>query len=98
MRMRINDLNCLKFLLLLGVACGVGCSAKNPASTLPAPQAAAPPIQVSSTAKPKTIAKANPPSPVKPTAPNVGANKLEPKKVESKPTEPKPDPVEEVIK
>src|SRR5215469_7148380 len=98
MRMRIKDFGCLKFLLLLSVALGVGCSAKKPASTLSAPQAAAPPIQTTSAAKPRTVAKANPPAPIKPATPKIEAKKVEPNKVEPKSAEPKPDPVDEVIK
>ena len=98
MRMKIKDFGSLKFLLLLALASGVGCSAKKPASTLPAPEAAAPPIQIPSAAKPKTVAKANPPAPFKPSAPKNEAQQLEPKRAEAKPPEPKPDPVNELIK
>ena len=97
MRMKMKDFGSLKFLLLLAIAAGVGCSAKKPASTLPTQQAAAPPIQ-SPPAKPKATAKASPALPAKSAAPKVEARKIEPKKVEVAPPAPKPDPVEEVIK
>src|SRR5215469_12508396 len=97
MRMRIKDFGPLKFLLLLCVCFGVGCSGKKPASTLPAPQVEAPPIQTPSAAKPTTVAKSNPPAPVKPAAPKIEAENVEPKKVEAKPPEPKSEPVDEVI-
>ena len=96
--MRIKDFGSLKLLLLLSVVSGAGCSARKPASTLPAPQAAAPPIQTPAAAKQEAIANANPPAPVKPEPPKLEAKKVESKKVELRPPESKPDPVDEVVR
>jgi membrane-bound lytic murein transglycosylase D len=96
MQMKIKDFGSPKFLLLIAVIAGVGCSAKKPGSTLQAPKAAAPPIQTPTQSKPKTTAKATTPASVKPAAPKIEANKGE-AKPQVKPAEPKPDPVAEVI-
>lgn len=96
MLMKINGFWSPKFLLLIALVAGVGCSAKKPASTLPATEAAAPPIQTPSPNKTKATGKTAASAPAKPSAPKTEAKKVESKPL-PKPAEPKPDPVAEVI-